>query len=185
MLKNIASIQTGIYAKSDVHGNAIYLHARYFNESGQLDKNVIYDIYVDTRLSKHLLKDGDILFMAKGFKNAAIVYSESMGPAVASSSFFVIRVAPQLLPGYAAWYINHPNTQKILKGKARGSSLPSISIRTLEELEINIPDIKTQQDILIIQGFRTREKQLIEEIEALKEQYIQQELLLITKKNRI
>lgn len=124
--------------------------------------------------------------MAKGFRNVAIVYSEYMGPAVASSSFFVIRVnSQQALPGYVAWFINHPNSQKILKAKAKGTSLPSISISALADLEIDLPDMKIQQEILLIQDLRNKEKQLISEIEALKEQHIQQELLLKTHKARI
>ena len=61
---------------------------------------------------EHLLRRGDLLFVAKGNKNYAIVY-DSDYPAVAISLFFIIRPdATRLDSGYLAWYINSDFWQK-------------------------------------------------------------------------
>ena len=82
------------------------------------------------------------------------LYESKNQPAVASTSFFVIRLADnfrnKILPGFLVWLINNPGSQNFLKGKAIGTSMVSISKPVLEELEISIPDILTQKAILKI-----------------------------------
>ena len=102
-------------------------------------------------------------------------------PAVASTSFFVIRVqenfSNKILPEFLVWLINHPIAQKFLKGKAIGTSLVSISKSVLSALEISIPDVKTQKAILKISQLYNTEKNLKQQIEILREKQIQQQII--------
>jgi hypothetical protein len=176
-IQDIAHLQTGVYAKPDRHGNAIYLQVKYFNEKGDLAEVIRPDIFVDKRLSRHLLEEGDVLFAAKGDRNFATVYTPEFGPCLASSSFFIIRRFKGILPEYLAWYINNPPSQKKLKAEAKGSSIPSISIKSLGELEIKIPDLKTQETILKIDKLRVKEKKILREIGALNDLLIEDKIL--------
>lgn len=177
-LKNISSIQTGLFAKPDSYGELVYLQAKHFDESGHLNTILHQDLKQDNVTEKHLLKDGDVLFAAKGVKNFAAVYESHNLPAVASTSFFVIRLFDKnIMPEFLAWYINHPNSQKFLKAKAIGSSIVSISKTVLEELEISIPDIPAQKAILKITQLRQTEKHLKQQIEMLREKQIQQQII--------
>lgn len=177
----IATIQTGIFAKPDTQGEIVYLQARDFNEFGQLHSILHPDLKKENVSDKHLLKTGDVLFASKGTKNFATWFESKNQPAVASTSFFVIRLKGDfrelILPGYLVWYINHPVSQKFLKGNAIGSSIVSISKVVLEQLEISIPDLQTQQAILKIAELRNKEKILNRQIEILKEQQVQQQLI--------
>jgi restriction endonuclease S subunit len=176
-LIEIANIQTGVYAQPSHHGDAIYLQSRHIDESGKIDFNLQPDISLDDRVSKFILSSGDILFSAKGNKNISIVYDQKLGPAVASSTFFVIRLTHQaVLPDYVSWFLNHPRTQKYLKAQAKGASPPSISIKTLYDLEIHVPNINTQREIIIIDTLRKKEQSMVRQIEDLKEQLMQQRL---------
>ena len=78
-------------------------------------------------------------------------------------------------------YKKGPVSQKILKDKAIGTSMVSISKSVLEELEISIPDLKTQQAILKIAQLRTQEKLIRQQLETLREIQIQQQILNILK----
>lgn len=180
-IKELASIQTGVFAKADRQGDAVYLQVKYFDDFGYLNLRVQPDLFIDKRISKHLLIDGDILFAAKGSKNIAAVYSAEIGPAVASSSFFVIRIDSKskglVLPEYLAWLINHPHNQKILKSQAKGSSLPSISIGVIGGLTVGIPEIIKQHAILHIHKLRNKEKELTTVIEGLKDTLLQEKLI--------
>jgi restriction endonuclease S subunit len=125
-----------------------------------------------------LLKKGDVLFAAKGSKNFAAWYENDKMPAVASTSFFVIRLIDNnILPGYLTWFLNHPDTQTLLKGQARGSSIASISKAVLSELEIPIPSTQKQELILRIFKLRNRERNLKQQIETLREIEIQNLLI--------
>jgi restriction endonuclease S subunit len=181
ILKHIASIQTGIFAKTVSNGEIVYLQAKHFNENGLLNTILHPDLKEDNITEKHLLRHGDVLFAAKGTKNFAAWYESKNLPAAASTSFFVIRVNEnfqnKILPEYLVWFINHPSSQKVLKGKAMGTSIVSISKSALEELEIYIPDLQTQKAILKISHLRNSEKNLKQQIEILREKQIQQQIM--------
>lgn len=164
-----------------MHGNVINLQVKYFDDLGNLRESLIPDTFIDKNRSKHLLNEGDILFAAKGNKNIAAVYHSEYGPAVAASSFFVIRLANnfknQILPEYIAWLINHPYNQKILKGEAKGTSLRSISIGGISNLVVDIPELNKQHTILHICRLRNKEKELTALIEYNKDILLQVKLL--------
>jgi restriction endonuclease S subunit len=178
-LHNISSIKTGVFARTVTKGEAVYLKSQHFDEYGQLRRKLHADLYINDVIENHLLRPGDVLFSAKGTKNYAALY-ESQNPfAVASTSFFVIRLienSHRVLPEYLHWFLNHPTTQKILKSQAIGSSTASISKAVLDELEIYIPDLQTQAVILKINQLRKSEKKLREQIEILREKQIQQQI---------
>ncbi len=174
-LKQIASIQTGLFAKPVAKGDIVYLQAKHFDENGQLKTLLHPDLKADTITDKHMLRHGDVLFAAKGTKNFAAWFESKNQPSVASTSFFVLRITDKIiLPQFLVWFLNHPSTQEILKRTARGTSIPSIRKTVLEELEISIPNIETQEAILKITQLRNAEKKLKKEIESLREQQIQQ-----------
>ncbi len=178
LIKDITNIQTGLYAKPSGKGEVVYLQAKHFDEFGQLIYALHPDLTIEGNSEKHLLKHGDVLFAAKGTKNFAAVYENHNEPAVASTSFFVIRVTDKnMLPEYLAWFLNSLTTQKLLKGQAIGTSMASISKVVLENLEINVPAIETQKVILQITKLLSKEKSLKLEIETLREKQIQQQII--------
>ncbi|TSA34192.1 MAG: hypothetical protein D4R64_12555 [Porphyromonadaceae bacterium] len=173
-LKNIASIQTGLFARTVSEGEIVFLKAKHFNENGLIVNYIRPELIRSSSVELHLLKPGDVLFAAKGTRNFAAVYDIPDQSCVASTSFFVIRLKENsILPEYLVWYLNHPGTLQLLKAQAIGTSIVSISKPVLEELEISIPDMKTQQTILIITKLRIKEKQLKQQVEKLRETQIQ------------
>jgi len=82
-----------------------------------------------------------------------------------------------VLPRFLAWFLNNPTTQTLLKAQAIGTSIPSISKQVLENLEIPVPDIKTQKAVVEISKLRNREKFLKQQIETLRERQIQQQII--------
>jgi restriction endonuclease S subunit len=177
-LKHIAKIQTGFYAKNPVNeGDIVYLQAKHFDHNGILSDDLHPDILRKDASDKHLLNVGDVLFAAKGTRNFASVFKVLEIPAVASTSFFVIRLYEQkIIPEYLAWFLNYSDAQKFLKSNARGTSIVSISKDVLEDLTISIPSIKTQQTILKITELRAKEISLKQQIDTLREQQIQQQI---------
>lgn len=177
-IRNITNIQTGLFAKPSGIGEVVYLQSRHFDENGLLLSNLYPDLLAEDIPEKHLLRDGDVLFAAKGTKNFAALYENHNKPAVASTSFFVLRLTDEsVLPEYLAWFLNSQITQTYLKAFARGTSIPSISKLVLETVEITIPDIEIQRAILHISKLRINEKTLMQKIEMLREKQIQQQII--------
>lgn len=183
-VKEICSVSSGVYSQSGQLGNAIYLQANYFDEYGNMEEYIKPNLVLDDKTRKHLLDEGDVLFAAKGMNNFAVSVKNKMGACVASSTFLVLRIKEEfrklILPEYLVWFLNHPNTQVNLKAKAIGTGLPSISKKALEKIEIEVPSMTTQQNIIIIDELRKREKQLRIKIEGLREKQVQHLLYHLT-----
>jgi len=178
LIKDFTHIQTGLFAKPSGIGELVYLQAKHFDEYGHLQSVLHPDLVSEGIPEKHLLKNGDVLFAAKGTKNFAVVFENHNEPSVASTSFFVIRPADEkVLPQYLAWFLNNQSTQTLLKGQAIGTSMASISKQVLENLEVTVPKIEIQKTILQITKLRKKEKSLMQKIETLKEKQIQQIIL--------
>lgn len=166
-LTNIASITTGVYQKLSPSGDTLYLQGKHFDEDGNLRKDAILsqELFLDDKLERHLLEDGDVLIMAKGENNRACMYTHDIGQAVASSTFFVVRIKDRLiLPAFLQWFLNTPKIQKRLSELARGTHIRSLSKKALVDLEISIPTMEAQEKILMINELWQREKGLTLEL---------------------
>ncbi|PKP02553.1 MAG: hypothetical protein CVU14_03315 [Bacteroidetes bacterium HGW-Bacteroidetes-9] len=178
LIKNITNIQTGLFAKPTGKGEVVYLQSKHFDEYGNLTALLYSDLNADQISEKHLLIAGDVLFAAKGTKNFAAVYEGNNPPAVASTSFFVIRLTDEhVIPEFLAWFLNHPQTQSLLKGKARGTSIPSITKSVLENLELAIPTYEKQKLIVRLSKMILKEAELRERILMQRKQLIEQQII--------
>ncbi len=180
-ITNISSLQTGLFTKPVLNGDLVYLQSKHFDENGKLISNLHPDICYDVSISNHILHPGDILFAAKGTKNFAVAYEKKNPPAIASTTFFVIRINDKykefILPDYLVWWMNQRETLQYLKEQAIGTNIVSISKTVLMDLEIAIPSLERQKSILLIDNLRTREKKLNSEIEKLREVKIQSQII--------
>lgn len=177
-IRDIATLQTGLFAKPVAEGEVVYLQSKHFDDQGNLLSSLHKDLLLEEISNKHLLQVGDVLFAAKGTKNFATVYEKHNPPAVASTSFFVIRIFDKkILPHYLAWFLNNQSTQASLKSKAMGTSIPSISKMVLEDLEIPIPKIEQQEFVIAISTLRWQEKSIQYKLESLRDKKIQQQII--------
>ncbi|HCS21264.1 MAG TPA: restriction endonuclease subunit S [Bacteroidetes bacterium] len=178
LLKDITKIQTGLFAKPSGNGEVVYLQSKHFDENGHLLGELHPDLLSEGISQKHLLKDGDVLFAAKGTKNFAAVYEGHNPTAVASTSFFVIRLTDTtILPEYLMWFLNHPTTQTILKNSARGTDIPSIRKSVLEDLEISIPSLAKQRLVIRLATLAKKEYELRLAILQQRKQFIEQQII--------
>ena len=178
-MKDIAHVQTGIYAKPGIAGEVINLLARHFNAERQFDRTVSPDLPLDNKTEKHLLNDGDVILASKGFSNFAVVYDSSFGKAVASSMFLVIKniQADRVLPEFLEWFLNLPQTQVYFQNGAKGTGLPSIGKTVLEDLMVPLPTIEKQKAVLQIENLRIQEKAVQLKIQNLQEKLINHYLI--------
>lgn len=176
-LANIVDFQSGVYAKPGIGADTLYLQSIHFSLSGEFNYSVKPALKLDSGLTKHLLQEGDILFAAKGLSNFAVVYRKSIGQAVASSSFIVLKIKPAfsqpVSPEFLAWTLSHDQQVRLLHSKQLGTTIPSINISQLKEITVTIPPLEVQHKIVVIQKLHEKEIQINKQLAELRKKQIQ------------
>lgn len=164
-LKDIANIKFGLYVKPLEKGFVKYLQAKNFDDFGNLQSDIDSFVNIDNKNESHLLEDGDVLFVGKGFRNFAWTYNKSMGPAIASSIFYVIRPNKQKVnPDYITTLFNSSKYQNLFLSMSAGSSIPSIRKGELESIVLEIPNIEIQNKVAEISALHSAEIKLSNQI---------------------
>ncbi|MBK6362565.1 MAG: restriction endonuclease subunit S [Saprospiraceae bacterium] len=159
LLKDVAEIRTGVFVKPNIKGEVVYLQLNDFDENGNHKGHWVSSVSENDVNSKHYLCPGDVLFAAKGSKNFASVRVSKLPLAVASTSFFVIRIQKdELLPEFLMWFLNQPETILLLQAEAKGTDIPSISKKSLEQISIPVIPVTKQKLILKIDQYRQKQK---------------------------
>jgi restriction endonuclease S subunit len=167
-LKQLASIRSGIFLKPQENGDLVYMQAKYFDSEGELSAVIYPDIKSQDVSEKHLLKAGEILFSAKGWKNFGAVYRTEYPVAVASTSFLVISLeTEEVIPDYIALILNSPQSQEAFKGMSKGTSIPSITKKLLEEFEISVLPLEIQRKLVALSRLRVEETSILDQLERL------------------
>ncbi|SFW76543.1 Type I restriction modification DNA specificity domain-containing protein [Sinomicrobium oceani] len=169
-LLECVNINSGINQTKHPEGEAYLLQSSDFDNSGTLLANVKPSILHRDRLQKHYLNKGDVLVMARGHNGfKAFVFDGGKTPAVASAVFLVLRIKhADVHPAYLAWYINLGSTQELLISTSRGSALPAINKSILGELEITIPPLSVQQNIVALYKLKKEESNILKKLDELK-----------------
>ena len=99
-------------------------------------------------------------------------------PAIASTTLYIIRLTSKdILPDYLCWYLNQPSVMAVLKTQQVGTGTPLIHKQVVEDFEIPVPDLDTQQCIVELAKLQIREKELYQAI-AEKRQLITNQLIM-------
>lgn len=113
------------------------------------------------------VKAGDILVLSRGDRPYAMTVPDWPWPALASSSFYILRTRrDQLLPEYLAWWLNTPATVEKLTATMRGAKIRWLPRGALLETPIEPPSTARQQDIATAAALIAEEERLHAELSA-------------------
>lgn len=128
------------------------------------------------------LRDGDILFAAKGAWHKAVLVTGAPDSAVCAPNFYHLRVSrPDLItPEYLTWALNQESAQAILEQSAEGSQTLSIKRKDLERIAIPVPPLHVQRWLVGLLDSAREERNLMlqliknrdEEVQALTTQVL-------------
>lgn len=129
--------------------------------------------------SKYYLEFGDVLFIAKGANNFALVFNSIDDvPTIASSALFVLKINKNLAnPDFVAWYINQSKVQNYLKTNESGTYTMSINKTTIEEAPIELPSLEIQTKIATIANLHIKESMISDKLISLNNKLITAQLL--------
>lgn len=96
------------------------------------------------------LKPGDLLFVARG-NHYSVEVDENVpkDSVVATPQFFCLRIKDEAVrPAYLSWLLNQKILQLYFERSAEGARAKNIRREVLESVEVAIPSVKKQDEIL-------------------------------------
>lgn len=164
-IQDISDIRIGFPGQPDEAGEALFFQVRQFNDEGVLNSELADHTNLDDKSSSHVLMDGDVLFVGKGSRLFAWCYPQTDKPAIASSSFFVLRpYKSKILPEYLAAILNAPQTQAAFLQLGAGSNIFSIRKSELGAFQIPVLPLEKQRKLVALASLHQREIQLAKEL---------------------
>lgn len=122
--------------------------------------------------NRAFVSPGSILLPSRGSKGgyfrASCLISEPSSdhppelPIVVSSQFLVITPKPDVLPEFLCWALNRPEVQHWISEGAgsQGTSLVMLTTKAAKALQLEVPDLPTQQKIVHLNALWEKEQQL-------------------------
>ncbi len=158
-LKEAANVVYGIYDQPALVGHISYLQAKHFNDLGNYIGNTDAFLNESKKTEGNILQEGNVLFVSKGFRYFATLYTSGLGKAVASSVFFVIETNTEILiPAYLTIILNSKHSISYFKQLSAGSTIPSI--RKSELLDFTFKRISLEDQLKVIKLYDLHKKQV-------------------------
>ena len=104
------------------------------------------------RLSKYILKEGDIVFSRVGsVDRCSFVDSQHTGW-LFSGRCLRVRPFEEISPLFLYYFFCLESTKKFIRNIAVGATMPSINTKLMEEIEVSYPDKQVQEKIANLLG---------------------------------
>lgn len=175
ILSEIAEVVSGVYLQTEPYGDVSYLQIK--DLLSEAPEKTASKVVLSEKNERYLLAKGDLLFAGKGTTYLCKVFDLDI-PAIASTTLYIIRLTSKgILPDYLCWYLNQPNVMAMMKTQQVGTGTPLIHKQVVEDFEIPVPDLETQQRIVELVKLQAKEKELYRAI-AEKRQLITNQLIM-------
>jgi hypothetical protein len=164
MLKHFVEIQGGFPFRSGIQpepsGSVLAVQMRDLQPDKPVDWGSVVRTDLEGRREAEWLRDGDVLFVAKGTLTGVPART------VSSPHMYVLRVqAPQtLMPEFLAWQINQRPAQQYLDKAAVGTNQLSIRRAALESMPLAVPSIARQESLLGLAELARKERAALQKL---------------------
>lgn len=176
-LRDICSVQIGYTARSRLEPaleGVPVIQLRDLTQDGAVDPDQLVRVRLAEPADRYAVSAGDVLFRSRGDLNLAVALdARFVEPAIAVLPLMILLPRTSVvLPEYLAWAINQPATQRYFDVSARGTSLRMVSKASLEDLQLDLPDLETQRLIVTVADLAAREAELLRQLAKLKRDHI-------------
>lgn len=165
-LAGACTIHTGYTARSRLEpantGGVLAIQLRDISADGLVDPERLMRVQLKGLADRYFVRAGDVVFRSRGERNTATVLDQRLQePALAVLPLMVLRPNRNVVsPDYLAWAINQSPAQRYFDITARGTNIRMIPRSSLDHLELDIPDLETQQKIVMLDKLAEREREL-------------------------
>ena len=165
-LGDLSEIQVGYQSREGIRahsdGSHFLLQVRDFDNLHKVNWSNLARFTPAGSTTRSEIRQGDVLFLAKGQDNFACPISHVATHVLAANSFYILRPdKATILPDYLAWWLNQAPAQEYIQLNRSGSSLPFLSVSALSRLEVPIPHIEMQRKIGDLELLRKKEADLL------------------------
>lgn len=165
-LADACTIHTGYTARGRLEpaaaGGVLAIQLRDISPEGIVDPERLTRVQLEGLAERYFVRTGDVVFRSRGERNTASALDERLQePALAVLPLMVLRPKRDVVtPEYLAWAINQPPAQRHFDSAARGTNIRMIPRSSLDDLELDVPDIETQGKIVVVDALAEREREL-------------------------
>jgi restriction endonuclease S subunit len=181
-ISQIAEVKMGFPFRSrlepDPAGEIAVIQMKDIDNANLLHPEDLIHVRMPDYKESHLVRKGDLLFRSRGFTNTASLVATNLQRTVLAAPMMLIRVHAEIItPSYLQWFINLPSTQATLAKKAEGTSVRMINKTALEALEVPVPPLVRQKEIVQLADLAAKEEQLTQELLRQRKRFIEGFLL--------
>jgi restriction endonuclease S subunit len=147
-------------------GNVRILQMKDLHPSHGLTAEGMHSINVSKVSDEQWLKCDDVIFVAKGTRYFAAAIPQVPNYTVASPHLFILRARQSglCLPEYLAWWINNEQSQRYLNAHAAGTTVKYVRKDVLQALEISLPPIQIQAQIVALASLGQQRQELLDKL---------------------
>ena len=177
-IKKLATVQMGYSFRSRLEasegGGVAVIQMKDLLDDNTVGCGDLVKIDMKTVKEHHLAQKGDLVFRSRGHVTTAAVLLEDPGKAVVAAPLLRIRVTKpdKVLPEYLNWYISQRDAQIFLTSRAKGTVQKMISKQTIEDLEVSLPPLEQQKNIVELASLSAREQIILNTLAEKRKQYI-------------
>lgn len=186
-IKQLATVQMGYSFRSRLEasrcGEIAVIQMKDLLQDNTVGCKKLVKIEMETVKEHHLAQKGDLVFRSRGQITTAAILLEDPGKAVVAAPLLRIRITKpdKILPEYLNWYISQRDAQIFLASRAKGTVQKMISKQSIEDLEVCLPTMKQQKEIVELAKLSAREQTILGTLSEKRDQYISTVLMQLAK----
>lgn len=176
-MNHLTAIKTGLVLsrkkasqQSEFKKDYNVISLKSFNENGYYDHSFVENFTANEEIKEeNLLQKGDILIRLRE-PNIAVYIDKDYKDTIISSLAAIVRTKSENInPLYLVSYLNSSYIKKQLY--SQGSVVSMLNIKFIEDLEIILPPIQTQEKVAEIQALSYKEINLLNQLIEEKQKY--------------
>ena len=177
-IKKLATVQMGYSFRSRLEvsegGGVVVIQMKDLLDNNTVGCGNLVKVDMDAVKEHHLARKGDLIFRSRGHVTTAAILLEDPDKAVVAAPLLRIRVTKpdKILPEYLNWYISQRDAQIFLTSRAKGTVQKMISKQAIEELEVSLPSLEQQKNIVSLASLSAREQEILNTLAKKRKQYV-------------
>lgn len=167
-IKNIATVQMGYSFRTRFEASSTgipVIQMKDLNSDNTVNCHNLAKANIGNSDDRNFVKKGDLIFRTRGQNISSAVIVDEPGLAIVAAPLLIIRVKNLhiLLPEYLNWYISQRDAQ-IFLAKANQTTQKMISRKDIEEMEVAIPSLEKQKNIVELASLSAQEQKLLTDL---------------------
>jgi hypothetical protein len=175
-IRNLADIHTGYQFRGSIQadpaGDVRVIQIKDVGGDGTINLDGLVPVKL-ARPEPYLAHQGDVLFLARGYRLHATPITQPIPNAIVTGYFFILRPNGKVMPRYLAWFINQLDFQQKMRAFIKGTHQPMVAKADFQEMEIEVPPLAMQDKIVRLDDLMEEERRLVAAIEEKRAKLVQ------------